>query len=183
MLGGKLEREFFVMEVWKKVEGFENYEISNLGRLKGLEVITKFGCGFKKYPERICNFWHDKKGYEYYTFFVNGKNRHKLIHRLVAKAFILNPDNKPQVNHINGIKSDNRLENIEWCTAKENLEHAVLNGLNIKHGIHNYQSKLSLKDVEHIRNSNLTQKELSIKFNISQTGVSRILLNKTYKND
>jgi hypothetical protein len=170
------------MEVWKTIEGFENYEISNLGRLKGLEITTKFGCTFKKYPERICNYWSDKKGYKYYTFVINGKNRHKLIHRLVAKAFILNTDNKPQINHINGIKSDNRVENLEWCTAKENLLHARETGLNNISGVNHYRSKLTIEDVILIRNSNETQRFLSEKYNICQGSISDIKLFKTYKN-
>lgn len=170
------------MENWKTIEEFENYEISNLGRLKGLEITTKFGCTFKKYPERICNPWTDKKGYKYYTFVVNGKNRHKLIHRLVAKAFILNPDNKPQINHINGIKSDNRIENLEWCNAKENLLHARETGLNDISGVNHYSSKLTIEDIYSIRNSNETQRVLAEKYNICQDSISKIKSFKTYKN-
>lgn len=170
------------MEVWKKVEGFENYEISNYGRLKGLEVTTKFGIGFKTYPERICTFWYDKKGYQYFTFLVNGKTKHKLIHRLVSIAFIDNPLNKPQVNHINGIKSDNRVENLEWNTSKENIKHAINTGLTKTSGVNNYRSKLTEEDVLNIRNSNLKQKELQEIYNVAQGVISRIKLNKTYKN-
>lgn len=173
---------FAFMEVWKKNDGFENYEVSNFGNVRGLPIKANFGCSYKIYPLRHIKQWNDKKGYCYVSLVNNNKKKNFLVHRLVAIAFIPNIENKPQVNHINGIKTDNRVENLEWNTAKENICHAINNGLNLKHGIYNYQSKLSLKDIEYILNSNLTQKELSIKFNISQSGISRIVLNKTYKN-
>jgi hypothetical protein len=172
------------MEVWKKIEGFENYEISNLGRLKGLEITTKFGCSFKTYPERICKFWKDKKGYEYFTFNINGKNKHKLIHRLVATAFIPNSNNKPQVNHIDGNKSNNNIENLEWCTVKENLKHARDNGLNNSEGLNHYRCKLTKNNIIEIRENKekLTQKKLAEKYILNQASVSDIINFKTYKN-
>lgn len=172
------------MEIWKTIEGFENYEISSLGRLKGLEITTKFGCSFKTYPERICKSWKDKKGYEYFTFKINGKNRHKLIHRLVATAFIPNSNNKPQVNHIDGNKSNNNIENLEWCTPKENLKHARDTGLNNIEGLNHYRCKLTKNNIIEIRENkeNLTQKKLGEKYNLNQTSISDIINFKTYKN-
>lgn len=70
-------------------------------------------------------------GYDYFSvcIYFNGKKLYEYIHRIVAKCFIPNPDNKPCVNHINGIKSDNSVANLEWCTRSENVKHAYKNGL------------------------------------------------------
>lgn len=99
------------MEIWKEIVGEKNYFVSNYGRIKKNNLVLKL------YDNR------------YMKVQVNAKLR--VVHRLVAIAFIPNLENKPQVNHINGIKSDNRVENLEWCTAKENTNHALINGLKI----------------------------------------------------
>lgn len=169
------------MEIWKNIEGFENYDVSNYGNIRGLPITTRFGTAIKKYPLRFVKKWSDKKGYLYVTLKSNGLKKNLLVHRLVCLAFIENKHKKPQVNHINGIKSDNNINNLEWCTAKENLKHAVDNGLNLNYGIHNYNSRLSLEEVYFIRSSNLNQRELALKFNMAQSSISKIILKKTYK--
>ena len=105
---------------WKKIIGYSNYEVSNTGLVRNF----KTQCIRKT---RI-----DHKGYEILTLYKydNGKRyMSERIHRLVAEAFIPNLDNKPQVNHINGIKNDNRLENLEWSTNSENMKHAYVNNM------------------------------------------------------
>lgn len=174
-------RGFIFMEIWKKIEGFENYEISNLGIVKSLSRESKFGNSYIISKEIILKHWIDKKGYSYVTLRANNLSKSFLIHRLVGIHFIENTLNKPQINHIDGNKNNNNVENLEWSTAKENLKHAVDFGLNKKHGIYNYRSKLTKKDVIFIRNSNLKQKILSEKFKITQSTISRIKLFKTYK--
>ena len=97
------------MEEWRKVEEFPNYSVSNLGRVRNDNTNT------------ILNPWKLVSGYRSVTF--PGKNS-RLVHRIVADAFIPNLLKKPQVNHINGIKDDNRVENLEWVTASENCFHS-----------------------------------------------------------
>lgn len=111
-------------EIWKDIEGYEGlYQISNLGRVKS----------FKRYSEgKILKARKVTKGYLQVTLLKNGKGKNKKVHRLVAQAFIMNPNNCPQVNHINGNKTDNTVQNLEWVTNKENVQHAWNNGLIIK---------------------------------------------------
>lgn len=112
---------FFIMQVWKKINGFRDYyEISNYGNIRSLH-----GLKVKLLHKTI-----GTNGY-YMTALmsINGKRKNCTIHRLVAKAFILNPNNKPQINHIDGNKLNNYYKNIEWCTQSENMQHAFKNGL------------------------------------------------------
>jgi hypothetical protein len=169
------------MEVWKTINGYENYEISSLGRVKSLSRKTNFGCSYIISKEIILKYWMDKKGYSYVTLRSNNLSKNFLVHRLVGLHFIENPFNKPQINHIDGNKLNNKIENLEWATAKENLKHAVETGLNKIKGVYHYDSKFTEEDVIFIRKSKLTQRELSERFNVAQTTISHVKLFKTYK--
>ena len=110
-------------------------------------------------------------------------------HRLVAEAYIPNPDNKPQVNHKDGNKQNNHVSNLEWCTAKENVQHAYDTGLaKGVSGTVGPRSKLSEEDVRYIRanykpyDSEFGARGLGIKFNVDPSVISRVFNNKTYKN-
>ena len=170
------------MEIWKNVKGYEEgYEISNLGRLRTKGRVVDYGWkkAFRKpkiLKTRIC----PKRGYEYTVISIDKKRKTVKIHRLVAEAFIFNEYDKPQVNHINGIKHDNRASNLEWSTAKENANHAYETGL--RKGVRgslSHLSKLTPNEVEAIRNKhikyNVTQRSLADEFNVSQSQISRIL--------
>lgn len=156
-------------EVWKDIEGYEElYQISNLGRTKSLgRTIERTGPKgnkfYRTYPEKILICHKDLKGYYRTNLALNGRNTTVKIHRLVAQAFIPNPENKPQVNHINGNKKDNRVENLEWTTNNENMKHAYNTGLfddrDMKHrkkvGQYTKEGKLikewnSIKEIEDV---------------------------------
>lgn len=102
------------MEIWNTILGYENYKISNYGNLKN------------KKTNKILLI---DKGYYRVSLYNKGKSKHFSIHRLVAINFLPNIQNKPCVNHIDGNKLNNRVENLEWCTQKENINHAWKNGL------------------------------------------------------
>ena len=107
-----------MQEIWKDVKDYEGlYQVSNTGKVRSLKrhIILK--------PS------HNHKGYLHIILYKNAKSKVGIIHRLVAEAFIPNLENKPQVNHINGIKTDNNSDNLEWCTNAENQRHAFALGL------------------------------------------------------
>ena len=110
-----------IMEKWKEVKGYEGfYEVSNYGRVKSVPryVDTTMNC--RHYVSTILTPSHNNAGYSLVNLAKNGKIKTQRIHILVAEAFIPNEDNKPCVDHINGIRDDNRVENLRWCTYKEN---------------------------------------------------------------
>jgi len=122
-------------EQWKSVVGYEGlYEVSNLGRVKSLDkVVKRLTYSYLK-KGRLMTDISDryKKQNRYINICLrdaNGIEKQTCIHRLVAQAFIPNPENKPVVNHKNGLKWDSRLENLEWVTEVENQQHALITGL------------------------------------------------------
>ena len=122
-----------MQEVWKPIKGFEGiYEVSSLGNVRNAN-------GRMRKPFMI------PKGYLMIDLFHNCKRTHARVNRLVAEAFIPNPDNKPEVNHKNGNKTDNRAENLEWYTKSENMVHAYRSGLQTK-GLHSIRKVRCLED-------------------------------------
>ena len=124
------------VEIWKPIAGYELlYEVSNLGRVKSLKRNTTVGGIMKLQINR---------GYVQVSLCKQGRHCTKKLHRLVAEAFLPNPYAKPEVNHKDGNKKNNRVSNLEWSTGSENINHAFSTGLN-KAGKNN---KFSSKEVE-----------------------------------
>lgn len=116
-------------EEWRDIEGYEGlYQVSDQGRVKSLERKVRHGRGIElTIKERILKPNVTYKNYLQVGLCTGGKQKMHKVHRLVCQAFHENPDNKPQVNHINEDKADNRASNLEWCTMRENLNHGTRN--------------------------------------------------------
>lgn len=160
------------MEIWKSINNYPQYEVSNLGNIKSL------GNEFSR-KERILKKGTVKSGYDIVVLIKDKKQKSTYVHRLVAEHFICNKSGKREVNHINGVKNDNRVCNLEWCTTSENAIHAFKNGLSDK-GQDRTQAKLTDAEVLEIRNSPLRNIELSRMYNISKSVISNIQNKKSW---
>lgn len=151
------------MEIRKEIQGYPNYEVSNYGKVynkkTGSEIKTNYCEPTGYYNLSLCN---------------NGLRKTHMIHRIVLMTFIENKQNKEQVNHINGDKSDNRLDNLEWATRSENQKHAIRLGLRSAAGVKNSQAKLNDIIALEIFNSNLKGRMIARQYNISVSTVSQI---------
>ena len=173
-------------EKWKIMEEFPKYLISNKGRIKTLNTLEDKKVFVKE------------DGYISTVLTKNGKQYYKYLHRLTAEAFIKNKHNKPQVNHINGIKGDNRAENLEWVTPAENIRHAIDTGLlkykkkekeikNSKYSLGEEVngSKLTPEEVIEIRVlwelREFKQVELAEKFGVDNSTINDIIRRKQWK--
>lgn len=165
-------------EIWKETS-IPGYFVSNLGGFRGRSG--------KPIKQQI-----HKNGYYVYAMRPEGRKgicKCVKIHRLIAEAFIPNPENKPFINHIDGNKLNNNVNNLEWCTNQENVIHAYKMGLcKIKRGEDNHWSKLTNEQAEWIRKHYIPRdkqfgsRALGRKFNISHQQILDIVNNKSYKN-
>lgn len=141
------------MEIWKDINEYEGlYQISNTGRVKSLERMAKIRWDgkYRTIPEKI-KTPNCRSGYLRVGLSKDGKNKIYSVHRLVAEAFIPNPHNKPYINHKNGVKIDNRVSNLEWCTHSENKKHSFATGLENNIGENHPRSKFTDEDIRTIK--------------------------------
>ena len=167
-------------EIWKDIQGFEGYQVSNIGRVKRkfYKRWIELNKSYASFPEHFIKPYNDKDGYLKVRLHENGKSKAFFIHRLISIAFIPNPENKPQVNHKDGIKDNNIVYNLEWVTASEQRQHAYDTGLQSAQGEKNGQSKLTREQVGEIRimySYGYTQQNIADKYDISRAHVSGIL--------
>ncbi len=190
-------------EIWKQIECSEGiYEVSSLGNIRSIQRNLIRSNGRNHFVKsKNLRPAIDGCGYNRVAMSINGKLVTKKVHRLVAEAFIPNHDNLPQVNHINGIKTDNRIENLEWVTNDQNIAHAIRTGLIkmeysdeekkrsinkiIKKGSLNGFSKLSENQVIEIRKKYLpgvyTREMLATEFNVKKATIKDVVNRKSWK--
>lgn len=159
-------------EIWKDIKGYKGlYKISNHGRIWSISRTDSMG----RHKGGISLKLRSYGSYQKVCLNKDGVKITYNVHRLVAEHFVSNPENKPQVNHINGIKTDNRVENLEWVNPKENMNHAKSNGLlhDFKKDTH-HSSNLCKQDIINIRNSDKLGVELAKDYNVHPSTIYRI---------
>lgn len=181
-------------EEWRPVSGYEGYyEVSNLGRVKSAAIFIRHdgnwaevGGYVKKIKIKNQNI--NRYGYKAIKLCKLGKCKTLLVHRLVALAFIPTDNPKNQINHMDGNKENNTIENLEWVTAAENMQHAWATGLvNNKHmlGSNHHSALLNEEKVREIRRLHQTTKppikDLAEKFGVSVGSIKDVIYNRTWK--
>lgn len=161
--------------VWKDIPTLQGrYQVSDTGLVRSLPRNTTRG----KLLKQATVLDYRVFGYNY-SF---KKNKLMKVHRAVASAFIPNPDNLPQVNHKNGLKADNRVENLEWCTASDNLKHAFKTDLKSLKGENHNQNILTEEMVLSIRSEyDGDAKALAVKYGVARTTISGIVTGRRWK--
>ena len=156
-------------ESWKAVEGFEGYQVSSLGRVKR--------------RERVLKAWPTRCGYLLVRLYKNGLFQDWSVHRLVYSTFHKGLGIGKEINHKDGNKRNNRIENLEQVTRSENIKHAFKLGLNVaQRGEKHKLAKLTEQDIKEIRAAEgTTQRDLAKKYGVSQPLIGNILRRETWK--
>lgn len=195
--GQSAAKEIIIKKQKKEViqMNFEKFNVENINELEEYKIsgkpsgylVSKHGDVFsiKKGLPKKMKPQKQKNGYLLIHLHLNGKSYYRWIHRMVAEVFIPNPNNKPQINHKDGNKENNKVPNLEWVTAKENIQHAYLNKLHpTSKGENSPNAKLSVDDVRDIssmiESNKYTLKEISQKTNISYYSIYLIYMKKEW---
>lgn len=172
-------------EIWKDVKGYEGlYRLNNNGEVFSVDRYIVYSSGVKALHKGRRLKTDSLRGYERVVLSKGGKAKRFQLHRLVAMNFIENPNNKEQVNHIDGNKKNNRLSNLEWCTAQENEIHSYrVLGKQALRGEQKSQSKLTESDVFEIRDlykHGYLQREIANLYKVSRRHISDIVNKKRW---
>lgn len=167
-------------EQFKKIVGYENYMVSNLGNVKSLDRIQKGRYGrIYKHKGRVLKPCLAGNGYRSVWLYNKMGGKLLKISRLVAMHFIENRENKPEVNHMNGDKTCDIVDNLEWCTTQENILHACRTGLNPGRAKLNKEDVLEIKKL--LQKGEL-HKNLAKRFGVNKQTISSINTGRSWKN-
>ena len=170
-------------EIWKDIPDYIGiYQVSNLGQVKSLDRTINTNNITKKCKGKILSNWINSKGYASVVLWKNARQKTFKAHRLVCLMFLENPLDKEQVNHKDGDKLNNCIDNLEWCTNLENMRHAYKTGLNTGNlGTINGSAKLTEEKVIYIRNSSESSKTLAHLYKVNTSTITRIKSRKIWK--
>lgn len=172
-------------EVWLPIIGFEGfYEVSNHGSVRSLDRMGwhegRWGQFLMKFPARVMRIGMATNGYRYLKLkSPGGKPKHCLVHRLVMAAHVGQPPEGKQVNHKDGEKSNNRLDNLEYCTPLENLRHCI-DVLGKKRGEGTGVAKLRADQIETIRNDKRFLREIAADYGVTLQAIHHVKKNKNW---
>lgn len=174
-------------EDWRDVVGYEgSYMVSNVGNVRSVDRIIISKLGYERFVRGIDLALRVRNsGYVECKLCINDIRKNLSVHRLVAKAFVPNPNGYKIVNHIDAVKTNNSCLNLEWCTSLQNNLHSISLGLNPSgRGERNYGNKLPTESILNIRSlykNGEKQSDLAEKFNISKSNIDKIVNRRTWK--
>lgn len=173
-------------EIWRDIPRYEGlYSISTSGDIKSLGRLIRCRGGERFKNETNVTSYPNQKGYVMVQLYKGGHRKNFTIHRLLSITFLENPENLPQINHKDGNKQNNSLENLEWCSSLHNVQHSRITGLNKNYGEKVNTVKLKESEVLKIdrlyRSGGTSLRKLARQFNVCKNTIRSIVLHKTWK--
>ncbi len=169
-----------MIEAWKKVGGYDYYEVSNLGKVRSLDKVVNYRYGLRTISGKLLKQAKTFGGYYFVILTKDNEPKTHLIHRLVAQAFISNPNKYKTVDHLDFNKANNCISNLDWCDLSTNIKRYC--DANIRPvGSQLPDAKIKESDVLEIRKSNKSQSALGRQYGITQSAVHKIIYRKSWK--